>query len=283
MDSEDIAASRIIFRGTNSDECEDFISAVRLKALAENKHRDNQWIAYFASSCFVGDALYWYESLDESIQEDWKQLRPALLERFGRKSRPATSPSSPSIHPSSVLLNTIPTPAAAPPVKSPLSSLLPRRGRLKVLSRSGAFRGYLGAAATTFGLYNHVERSSNDALSIELTSSSTYDVQEIVISGNDSLAATWVGASLQWVKGTRSAAACCSWSKTTSVTKWQTEKRIWTVSGENEVSAKYPNPNGGAELLRPCIDHNGGFLRWVGTSNEGYGYEFVKVVFEESS
>lgn len=168
---------------------------------------------------------------------------------------------------------------------------------MKVLSRSGAFRGYLGAAATTFGLYNHVERSSNDALPIELTSSSTYDVQEIVISvsvacntfapsmnpthntnhepqqGNDSLAATWVGASslLQWIKGARrsgplrnprifvfkmsehSAAACCSWSKTTSVTKWQTEKRIWTVSRENEVSAKYPNPNGGMSTLTLAV------------------------------
>lgn len=279
MYSEDI--SRITFRGTNPDECEDFISAVRSKALAEGKYRDNQWIAYFASSCFVGAALYWYESLDESIQEDWKQLRPALLDRFGRKNQDPTSPSSPSIIPSPARFSTIPEPPAAAPPISKSGSLI-RKGRLRLISSyRDEFRGYLAAAANSYGIYNQIDETAAVSLLVEIQSSSAEDVQEIRIPGGDFLAVSWVGiANSSWLGG-RDAAACCLWSKTTSSTKWQTAKQVWTVSEENEVLVKYPTPNGGQEWLKPCIAFHGGFLRWIGPSNQGYGFQAIKVVFEE--
>lgn len=77
----------ITFGGTSSDECELFVSAIRRRSLAEGKYGDNEWIAYFASSCFVGEALYWYEGLDENVQSDWGNLRQAILERFGQRSQ----------------------------------------------------------------------------------------------------------------------------------------------------------------------------------------------------
>lgn len=288
MYSEDI--SRIVFRGSNPDECDDFISAIRGRALAEGKHRDNQWIAYFASSCFVGDALYWYEGLDESIQEDWKQLRPAILERFGRKSQHPASPPSSAMIPSSAIATAIPTPAAAPPVPPTSTfSSVSRKGRLKVLSQHGIFCGYVGKLANSFGVYNHVEGALSDALLVELLPSSTSEAHEIRLpkenlqDGDNFLAVAWLSTrDSSWVEGPRSTAACCSWNKTTTNTRWQISKRVWIVSGANEVRVEYPSPNGGDETLRPCIDYGDGFLRWLGNSNEGLGYETMRVVFEEA-
>jgi len=99
-----------IFRGDDGAECEAFIGAIRKSALEKGRQRDNDWIADFASSCFVGQALRWFETLDDSIQGDWKLLRQAMLERYPYQA------SSVSIQNRSV----IPTPAAAPPVAQPV-------------------------------------------------------------------------------------------------------------------------------------------------------------------
>ncbi|KIO32053.1 hypothetical protein M407DRAFT_216563 [Tulasnella calospora MUT 4182] len=169
-------------------------------------------------------------------------------------------------------------------------------GRLKVLSQYGIFRGYVGSVSNSFGVYNRIEETPGDALLINLIPSLTHEVQEIsLLNGNDFLAVTWVNTrDSSWVNGARSisrhsGAACCSWVKATANTKWQTSKRVWTVERENEVRVKYPSPNGGEEPLRPCIDYSNGFLRWLGTSNEGFGYETIfttrspqKIVFEET-
>ncbi|KIO27523.1 hypothetical protein M407DRAFT_190200 [Tulasnella calospora MUT 4182] len=80
----DLIPERLIFRGSNPEECETFVSTVRRRALDQGKQRDNEWMAIFASSCFAGDAFYWYEELADSVQDDWSLLRPALLTRFGR-------------------------------------------------------------------------------------------------------------------------------------------------------------------------------------------------------
>ncbi|KIO18665.1 hypothetical protein M407DRAFT_31676 [Tulasnella calospora MUT 4182] len=76
-----------LFKGTNPDECEGFVATVRRRALEQGKHRDNEWMAVFASSYLGGEALYWYEDLEESIQNDWSQLRPALLAKFGGRGK----------------------------------------------------------------------------------------------------------------------------------------------------------------------------------------------------
>lgn len=92
----------IIFAGDSGSgkEVEDFVQAVRKQAFDRGKQNDNQWTAQFASTCFTGSALRWYEDLPSTVQADWKFLRPALLGRY-----PAGGPSN----------ATIPTPAAAPP------------------------------------------------------------------------------------------------------------------------------------------------------------------------
>ncbi|KAG8913928.1 hypothetical protein FRC01_004304 [Tulasnella sp. 417] len=70
------------FRGEDLKECERFISAVNKKARAEGKFRDDQWIADLVGASMAGDALIWWSSLDDEVQESWKLLRKAMLSRY---------------------------------------------------------------------------------------------------------------------------------------------------------------------------------------------------------
>lgn len=72
----------LFFDGSDPRECDKFIASVRKLAIAESKQRDDEWMADFAGSCFVGKALRWYESLDDEVQCSWKQLRRALLAQY---------------------------------------------------------------------------------------------------------------------------------------------------------------------------------------------------------
>ncbi|KAG8950525.1 hypothetical protein FRC00_007653 [Tulasnella sp. 408] len=105
-----------LFKGTSSEDCEIFVAMIRRRALEQGKQRDTEWMAIFASSYLIGDALYWYEGLDEDVQNDWTRLRPALLARFGRSGPPLSATSSTPVFPASASHMAIPTPAAAPPV-----------------------------------------------------------------------------------------------------------------------------------------------------------------------
>ncbi|KAG8914959.1 hypothetical protein FRC00_009241, partial [Tulasnella sp. 408] len=93
----------ITFAGDSGSgkEVEDFIQAVRKHAFDKGKQNDNQWTAQFASTCFSGSALRWYEDLPSNKQADWRFLRQALLDQYPAGGKPSNF--------------TIPTPAAAPP------------------------------------------------------------------------------------------------------------------------------------------------------------------------
>ncbi|KIO18666.1 hypothetical protein M407DRAFT_31677 [Tulasnella calospora MUT 4182] len=82
-----------MFGGRDPKECEAFVAAVRRRGLAQGKHRDDEWMAVFASGYLSGDALYWYEDLDKDAKNDWSRLCPALLARFGRNDKTATATS----------------------------------------------------------------------------------------------------------------------------------------------------------------------------------------------
>lgn len=74
----------IAFSGDSGSgkEAEDFVQAVRKYAFDRGKQNDNQWTAQFASTCFTGSALRWYEGLPGTVQADWRFLRHALLNRY---------------------------------------------------------------------------------------------------------------------------------------------------------------------------------------------------------
>jgi len=123
----------ILFKGIDGQECELFIHAIRKRALAEGKQRDDEWMADVAAACLIEDALRWFETLDEEVQGSWKRLRPALLSQY---PKPETRRGS--VRPTSNSDGVIPTPAAAPPLPAPINSSPPEiRGRLKYVARGG--------------------------------------------------------------------------------------------------------------------------------------------------
>lgn len=71
----------IVFDGTRTGS-DQFIRNVRRVALARDKHGDDAWCAAFAASCLEGPALAFHERLSDDVQNSWKRLRTALLDRF---------------------------------------------------------------------------------------------------------------------------------------------------------------------------------------------------------
>lgn len=82
----------VIFRGEeDGHNVEDFILSIRQRAFSLDKQMDYAWTAQYASTCIAGEALRWYESLDQETQGDWGLLRKALLERYPPQKSPIDS------------------------------------------------------------------------------------------------------------------------------------------------------------------------------------------------
>ncbi|KAG8960448.1 hypothetical protein FRC05_006844, partial [Tulasnella sp. 425] len=93
---------QIVFEGRDGTEAENFIRNVKSRAFKLDKQRDNEWMAAFASICFAGNALRWFESLDDETQSDWKLLRSAILAKYPAGSVDGgPSPLQPSVSTSS--------------------------------------------------------------------------------------------------------------------------------------------------------------------------------------
>lgn len=68
------------FKGKDWEECNNFIRAIRARALWEGKQRDSAWIADFAAPQFSHKALSWHCQLPQDVQQDWFKLLIALLD-----------------------------------------------------------------------------------------------------------------------------------------------------------------------------------------------------------
>lgn len=75
-------SNQLQFRGQDGTECRNFIAALLKIAFAQGKQRDDQWMADFAATCMVDDALAWWSALDEEVQGSWKLLRQAMLSTY---------------------------------------------------------------------------------------------------------------------------------------------------------------------------------------------------------
>lgn len=71
-----------VFNGSDGAEAEDFVTAVRRRAFAEGRQRDQAWMADYAATCLKGNAVRWFQALDREVREDWELLSRALLERW---------------------------------------------------------------------------------------------------------------------------------------------------------------------------------------------------------
>ncbi|KIO27965.1 hypothetical protein M407DRAFT_22871 [Tulasnella calospora MUT 4182] len=108
------------FKGTNWEECHEFILAIRTRAMWEGKRRDSAWMADFAANYFWHKALSWHCRLPEDVREDWSKLEIALTDRWPEPE----DDDKPQINP---------TPAAAPSSNRNDGAERPLQGLLKVV------------------------------------------------------------------------------------------------------------------------------------------------------
>ncbi|KAG8985359.1 hypothetical protein FRB90_004764, partial [Tulasnella sp. 427] len=76
----------LTFSGAPNESVGAFVQAVHRVAFQQNRARDNEWIADYASTCFADTALLWYSSLNAETQFNWNRLRAALFQRFPAQS-----------------------------------------------------------------------------------------------------------------------------------------------------------------------------------------------------
>ncbi|KAG8947332.1 hypothetical protein FRC00_009165, partial [Tulasnella sp. 408] len=55
---------------------------IRNAAFDREKYNDGRWIAAFASSLFVDEALRWHSSLPYGVRSDWTLLEEAILGHY---------------------------------------------------------------------------------------------------------------------------------------------------------------------------------------------------------
>ncbi|KIO32055.1 hypothetical protein M407DRAFT_118808 [Tulasnella calospora MUT 4182] len=246
-------------------------------------------MALFASSYLIGDALYWYEGLEEDVQNDWSRLRPALLARFGRSGPPPTAASSTPVISAPAPPTTIPTPAAAPPTTRPRP--LVRKGRLKVLNADGSLCGYSAESGDLVdGMCRTLSTGPDGALLISFIASPSGEPFEIQIlddppntRATDRLAVCWGGlAQNRWQSEVTSVASSCRFSSIASSKNWDIKKKVWAISNSGELSVDYPKPDGGTEGLQPFIRQSANYLYWLRSSRSNTrGFNPVRIVVED--
>lgn len=124
-----------LFKGKDWEECDNFIRAIRARALWEGKQRDLTWMADFAAPQFSQKALSWHCRLPEDVQQDWSKLVIALLDRWPFPE----DDDNPQIKP---------TPAAALSLNTNGSVGHPLQGALKVVLNESDKNYYVRARAS---------------------------------------------------------------------------------------------------------------------------------------
>ncbi|KAG8929602.1 hypothetical protein FRC01_004062, partial [Tulasnella sp. 417] len=128
LQKEMLSAYPPMFYGSSGKEAEKFVQLVYRRARDARKQNDNEWIVDFVQMCLAGDALRWYAGLESEVQDDWKQLRQAILTQWPADGDKVSTNWTSSILPT--------PPPAAPPVFAPLSKL-----DFATPQRTGAGRG----------------------------------------------------------------------------------------------------------------------------------------------
>ncbi|KAG8902884.1 hypothetical protein FRB99_003988 [Tulasnella sp. 403] len=97
--------SPLAFSGGENEDCRTFIHWVKKYAFQAGKQRDDLWVADYAATLLVGDALQWFATeLDEDTSESWKELQKALILKYRPSRSQAPTPpaaAAPSAMPSS--------------------------------------------------------------------------------------------------------------------------------------------------------------------------------------
>lgn len=81
-DTEPPPTTDITFRGTDGNECEAFVVAIRDLAFTKGKDEDSNWMLRYATTRLRHKALRWHAKLDPSIRKDWDLFVQALFEEY---------------------------------------------------------------------------------------------------------------------------------------------------------------------------------------------------------
>lgn len=156
------------------------------------KLANSKALADFASTCFTGAALRWYETLDESTKRDWDVLRKAILLQYPHTKSVENSFIDQRFVESRLILPLslkypsspfVPTPAAAPPLfvnasytGKPADILA---GRLRFIAELPSSSGYISRTASN-GLFEVTTDRSN-ALHVQIDTSRTMQPLQITV------------------------------------------------------------------------------------------------------
>lgn len=80
-----VADEEFTFNGVDSFGYQEFLQQVRRTAFKEGKSRDAAWMADLAVLHLSGDALMWFETLSDDVQQDWNLLKRAIIQKYGGK------------------------------------------------------------------------------------------------------------------------------------------------------------------------------------------------------
>ncbi|KAG8895395.1 hypothetical protein FRC00_007525, partial [Tulasnella sp. 408] len=75
--------------------CHQFIRSIQQYAIEAEMQRNDDWMADHASVRFDGEALIWFQGLDDEIQTNWRQLRRAILAQYGPAADEENAPFQP--------------------------------------------------------------------------------------------------------------------------------------------------------------------------------------------
>lgn len=82
----DVADWDVVFEGNDGRECEQFILGVQKQAFARGMSKNDELIAQFVATHIGGEALRWYVTLDDEIQDSWKLLTQYPRDALSRLS-----------------------------------------------------------------------------------------------------------------------------------------------------------------------------------------------------
>ncbi|KIO30114.1 hypothetical protein M407DRAFT_158324 [Tulasnella calospora MUT 4182] len=260
----------------------------------EGKQRDNAWIADFAALCFAGDALRWYETLDDDVQLDWSKLRRAVLDWLPNTApRPvdprlsvysaaphAARASSPALAASPTAAS--PAPAPAPPTPTataafPQEKTIPfLEGTFQITSMNGNSMGYLSRVVDADATYPRTN-SRYSALRVSFALlPDRHTIKLLDLPGGDQfLGLTWRNlAPSDWTKSEKYTSAIVPISFIPSESKWRSgnfqdkgasQHHIWTLSRDKTLQASY-------------IDNAGAIHRLQSVASKGERIRFVRDV-----
>ncbi|KAG8941332.1 hypothetical protein FRC04_004612 [Tulasnella sp. 424] len=180
------------FGGAPEEKAATFIQNLNRQAFAKGKSKDDEWLAQYAAACLSDDALAWYYSLAEEVQNSWRKMCPALLKEFSNKPAAAAKIAEVEVPESDIMPAPAPAPApgwnsslaptpAAAPAPSPASPAsrppVPARSPFPAQQSSTTRIGYIELAdafsGNRLGYINSkgdktITQDVNDALLLEL-------------------------------------------------------------------------------------------------------------------